>query len=100
MKLSKLFQGKRGKKWTVAAACVAGLFLAMLSMVPKAVMTATTQRDLPIYCVQKDSKVCSLTFDAAWGNVKVRQTHTPWGLPHFTFYHYYNIDKQNLQDFD
>ena len=41
--------------------------------IAKAVMTATTQRDLPIYCVQKDSKVCSLTFDAAWGNAKVRQ---------------------------
>ena len=74
MKLSKLLRGKHGKKWTVAAACTAGLALALLSMVPKAVMTAATQRDLPIYCVQKDSKVCSLTFDAAWGDAKVRQS--------------------------
>ena len=73
MKLSKLLRGKHGKKWTVAAACAAGLALALLSMVPKAVMTAATQRDLPIYCVQKDSKVCSLTFDAAWGNEDTQQ---------------------------
>ena len=26
------------------------------------------QRQLPIYCVEKDEKVASLTFDAAWGN--------------------------------
>ena len=74
MKLSKLLRGKHSKKWTVAAACAVGLLLACLSIVPKAVMTATTQRDLPIYCVQKDSNVCSLTFDAAWGDAKVRQS--------------------------
>ena len=74
MRISKRFQRVRGKKWTIAAACAVGLFLAGLSLVPKAVMTATTQRDLPIYCVQKDSKVCSLTFDAAWGDAKVRQS--------------------------
>ncbi len=34
------------------------------------VPTANTQRDLPIYCVQKpeDEKVISISFDAAWGN--------------------------------
>ena len=30
--------------------------------------TAATQRELPIYCVQRDNKCASLTFDAAWGN--------------------------------
>ena len=73
MRISKGFQRVRGKKWTIAAACAVGLFLAGLSLVPKAVMTATTQRDLPIYWVQKDSKVCSLTFDAAWGNEDTQQ---------------------------
>ena len=73
MRISKGFQRVRRKKWTIAAACAVGLFLAGLSLVPKAVMTATTQRDLPIYCVQKDSKVCSLTFDAAWGNEDTQQ---------------------------
>ena len=32
--------------------------------------TATAERDLPIYCVEKpeDEKVISISFDAAWGN--------------------------------
>jgi len=34
----------------------------------QAVLTASAARELPIYCVEKDSKVCSLSFDAAWGN--------------------------------
>ena len=74
MKLSKLLWGKQGKKWTVAAALAVGLVLALFSAIPRAITTAATQRDLPIYCVQKDSKVCSLTFDAAWGDAKVRQS--------------------------
>ena len=73
MNISKRFQRFKNKRWTLVAACAVGLLLACLSMVPKAVMTATTQRDLPIYCVQKDSKVCSLTFDAAWGNEDTQQ---------------------------
>lgn len=31
--------------------------------------SASPKRDLPIYCVdKKDEKVCSISFDAAWGN--------------------------------
>ncbi len=35
---------------------------------PTVVGVSATNRILPIYCVDKDEKVCSLTFDAAWGN--------------------------------
>jgi polysaccharide deacetylase family sporulation protein PdaB len=35
---------------------------------PAVVGAAATKRQLPIYCVEKDEKVASLTFDAAWGN--------------------------------
>ena len=73
MKIFKLFQGKHRKKWTVAAALAVGLALALFSAIPRAITTAATQRDLPIYCVQKGSKVCSLTFDAAWGNEDTQQ---------------------------
>lgn len=73
MKLSNLFSKMHQKKWTVAAALAVGLAAAAFSMIPRAVTAAATQRDLPIYCVQKDSKVCSLTFDAAWGDAKMRQ---------------------------
>ena len=35
----------------------------------RAVTVSKTQRDLPIYCVDKgDEKVISISFDAAWGN--------------------------------
>ena len=66
MKVSKLFSQKHSKKWTVVAALAVGLGMALFTAIPRAITTAATQRDLPIYCVQKDSKVCSLTFDAAW----------------------------------
>lgn len=35
---------------------------------PAFVGASATTRQLPIYCVQKDYKVCALSFDAAWGN--------------------------------
>jgi len=34
---------------------------------------ASTERQLPIYCVQKDYKVLSISFDAAWGDGILRQ---------------------------
>ena len=73
MKLFKRFHIPHSKKVTVSAAVAVGLALCLLCMVPRAAMAAVTQRDLPIYCVQKDSKVCSLTFDAAWGNEDTQQ---------------------------
>ena len=50
------------------AALVMLLLLLPLSAPGRAVMTAASKRQLPIYCVEKDSKVISLSFDAAWGN--------------------------------
>lgn len=35
---------------------------------PAIVGASATTRLLPIYCVQRDNKAVSLTFDAAWGN--------------------------------
>ena len=34
----------------------------------EAITTASTDRVIPIYCVEKTKKVCSISFDAAWGN--------------------------------
>ena len=34
---------------------------------------AATTRELPIYCVDRDNKCVSLTFDAAWGNEDTQQ---------------------------
>lgn len=38
-----------------------------------AIETMSQQREIPIYYVQTDKKVCSISFDAAWGN---EQTET------------------------
>lgn len=40
---------------------------------PAVVGTGATTRQLPIYCVQRDQKVVSLSFDAAWGNEDTQQ---------------------------
>ena len=48
----------------------AGVFLA--ATVPAAVSTAATERQLPVYCVHRDQKVCSVTFDAAWGDASTQ----------------------------
>ncbi|MBQ2690852.1 MAG: polysaccharide deacetylase family protein [Clostridia bacterium] len=37
------------------------------------VMASAVARQLPIYCVEKSQNVCSLTFDAAWGNEDTQQ---------------------------
>ena len=39
---------------------------------PAAVSTAATTRQLPIYSVERAQKVCAISFDAAWGEGKVR----------------------------
>lgn len=51
-----------GALFTLAALCF------LLSGPGRAVTAAAIDRQLPIYCVQKDSKVISVSFDAAWGN--------------------------------
>lgn len=34
----------------------------------RAISAASTDRKIPIYCVDTDKKECSISFDAAWGN--------------------------------
>ena len=61
------------RKVLAAVGCLAAAFLMCWAAAsPRAVGAAATDRQLPIYCVQKDYKVVSLTFDAAWNNVRVR----------------------------
>jgi len=44
------------------------ILIFLISGTPAFVSTAKTNKKLPIYCVQRDDKCVSLTFDAAWGN--------------------------------
>ncbi len=45
----------------------AALFFSVIYS-PRIVGAAATERELPVYCVDRPEKVISLTFDAAWGN--------------------------------
>lgn len=68
-------QGKTGKRLLASVGAFVVLVAAFFLSPPgKAVVAAALKRDLPIYCVQKEKKVVSLTFDAAWGNGKMRHT--------------------------
>jgi len=62
------------KRWWTAAVC-AVLAVAVLGLVncPAAINTAASPRQLPIYCVQRDQKMLSISFDAAWGNEDTQQ---------------------------
>ena len=56
------------RKWLTLGAAVltaAAIFAAV--NYPAAVSASAATRQLPIYCVQRDQKVCSISFDAAWG---------------------------------
>lgn len=54
-----------------AAAASVAVFAAV-NLTPASVTAAATQRQLPIYCVERDQKVCSISFDAAWGDGGMR----------------------------
>ena len=62
------------RAWWSAAACVC-LAAAIFYVVnyPAAVGAAASARQLPIYCVQRDQKMLSISFDAAWGNEDTQQ---------------------------
>lgn len=57
---------KRLRTLLVCALLAAAMFY--LVNYPTAVRTAATPRQLPIYCVQREQKLLSISFDAAWGN--------------------------------
>ena len=74
-KLSAMLSGGKARiflvrRWYVTllvlVLCVAGIYTVFGN--EKIVGAAAAKRELPIYCVQRDDKAASLTFDAAWGN--------------------------------
>ena len=40
---------------------------------PAVVGVAASERELPIYCVERDQKMLSISFDAAWGDGRERR---------------------------
>lgn len=56
------------RRWlTLGAAVLAAAAIFAAVNYPAAVSASAATRQLPIYCVQRDQKVCSISFDAAWG---------------------------------
>ena len=65
--MNKIFFVKR-KALTILACAVAAATMFAAVNSPAIVGAAATNRQLPIYRVQRDQKMVSLSFDAAWGN--------------------------------
>lgn len=57
----------RRRTLTAGAALLAALAIFGAVNAPAAVRASVAARQLPIYCVERDQKVCSISFDAAWG---------------------------------
>ena len=52
-------------------AVAAGIFY--VTLYPASQAAAASTRQLPIYSVERKEKLCSISFDAAWGDGKMRQ---------------------------
>ena len=58
----------RRRTLTVCAVMLAAAAMFAAVHVPAAVGASASVRQLPIYCVRRDQKLLSISFDAAWGN--------------------------------
>lgn len=61
------------KRLTALACALAAAAMFYVVNYPAAVSAYATDRQLPIYCVQRDQKMLSISFDAAWGNEDTQQ---------------------------
>ena len=68
----KIFILNRARVTIIAALLIVVSIFAVISS-PAVVGASATARQLPIYCVKRDNKAVSLTFDAAWGNEDTQQ---------------------------
>ena len=57
-----------GRAGSAVAAALSVLVIFGAVYAPGAVSAAVTKRVLPVYSVEREEKLCALTFDAAWGN--------------------------------
>lgn len=60
------------KYLTMFAGAVAAAAIFAAVEAPAFVAASTAQRELPIYCVERDQKLCSVSFDAAWGDASTK----------------------------
>ena len=68
--MKNLFKKIKSKKAIISAVSLVMLLAVIFwaSGSPAAVGVNAAERQLPIYCVQRDDKCVALSFDAAWGN--------------------------------
>lgn len=57
----------RRRHFVMLGAAVAAVVMFTAVNYPAVVSASVATRQLPIYCVQRDQKVCAISFDAAWG---------------------------------
>lgn len=69
--VKRVLRHRRAAAVLGAVTAVVMIFWAVNS--PAIVGVSATERRLPYYCVQREEKVCSLSFDAAWGNEDTEQ---------------------------
>ena len=62
----------RHKYVTACAGAVLSAAILLAATMPAAVSASATERQLPIYCVDRGQKVCAISFDAAWGDASTQ----------------------------
>ena len=68
---------RRGTLLLILTALVAaGIFMAVGGS--GFVSASAAKRQLPIYSVEREEKVCAISFDAAWGNEDTQMLLTFW----------------------
>ena len=68
------------RRWYMVGGAALVLAAAIFYVVnyPVSVSAAASTRQLPIYSVERTQKVCAISFDAAWGEEKVRNPEAPF----------------------
>lgn len=66
--MRKVFIVLTKKRLALGATILTVILMFFVINDPAIVGAAAVKRELPIYCVKRDNKAVSLTFDAAWGN--------------------------------
>lgn len=57
------------RRWAAVIGCLMAVAVMVAAVhYPAATQAVASTRELPIYCVQRDQKMISISFDAAWGN--------------------------------
>ncbi len=76
--MSMKFLILRRRTLAVLACALAAAAMFALVNAPAVAEASASSRQLPIYCVQRDQKMLSISFDAAWGDVKLRCPKRLW----------------------